>query len=99
MSIHQAELSQSAFARTTFYPALGSFHDKPMSIRIGRGSRWAQIADNLSHLFGCSMSCLKSIDCYWGGEYADENSVDVLVVNGEIVGSFDIALSADEWAD
>lgn len=89
-------MSSPNLSQVTFYPLPGQFHDRPMAIRVSSGSRWAQIVDYLSYVFGADPAALGSHDCYFGD---DDESVDVLTIRGEIVGSFDRALSASEWAE
>lgn len=89
-------MSSLNLSQATFFPLPGQFQDRPMTIRVWGGSRWTQIADYLGYVFGADPSALGSHDCYFG---EDDESVDVLTIRGEIVGSFDRALSASEWAD
>lgn len=84
----------------TFFPLPGQFPHGPITIRVWAespwpGSRWLVIADCLGYAFGAEPAALGSHDCYFG----DDEAVDVLTINGEIVGSFDRALSAGEWRD
>lgn len=79
----------------TFYPIPGCLNGRPVRVMVFNGEPiWPQIADHIAYAFGADPDSIHSHDCYWG----EDESVDVVTINGEIVGSFDRALSADEWA-
>lgn len=81
----------------TFYPIPGRLNGRPLRMMLFGGSVpfGQQMATDLAYVFGADPDSIHSHDCYWG----EDESVDVVTINGEIVGSFDRALSADEWAE
>lgn len=85
----------------TVYPIDASlFGGKPVTVTaVDRSTRtsWEQIQAAFADLWEVSRNAVDTIDAYWGGEYSDEKSADVLIVGGDIVGSFDRALTCDEW--
>lgn len=87
--------------RVTLFPAPGVFRTAtPIVTTVYHGrSRWEQIAGMLAWYFDASPDDLDVRDCYWGGQFGDESSADVLTVHGRIVGSFDRALTDGEWRE
>ena len=85
---------------TLLYPFPGQFQDKPLNIHAeGRlPGRWRDISEAIAYQHGVTPDNVDCIDAYWGGEHNDENSCDLALVNGDFVGSFDRALTADEWS-
>ena len=85
---------------TLLYPMPGEFQDKPLTIHAARNLpyRWRDISEAIAYLHNVTPDEVDCIDAYWGGEHQDENSCDLALVNGDFVGSFDRALSADEWS-
>lgn len=78
-----------------FFPLSTETRLSAVQISILAGSsRWSQISGALGHALGRDPLELHSTDCYFG---PDDDSVDVLVHRGSILGSFDRELTADEW--
>lgn len=68
-------------------------------IRIG-GLSWSECGccADLAEVFDASEDDIKVHDVYWGGEYGDANSVDAVVIRGEIVATFGSPITLDDLA-
>ena len=62
------------------------------------GVGWKECAADLAWHFDCDADDIGAPDVYWGGEYGEDNSADVIVINGVLVASFDTPLTAEQVA-
>ena len=67
---------------------------KPIASMFRGG--WFFLKRDLATHFDCIEDAVDSFDVYWGGEHDDENSIDVITVDGKVVASFDRPLTDDE---
>ena len=64
----------------------------------GRRRPWGLCCEIIAEHFDCSPDDVTAPDVYWGGEYGDANSIEVVMVAGKIVGALDQHISADDVA-
>lgn len=62
------------------------------------GSKWPELRAELAELLDVREDDVDMPDLYWGGEHGDENSVDAVVVKGEILAVLNHAVTLDELA-
>jgi hypothetical protein len=82
------------------FPVPGTFQDRPLTIYVFGSifDRWSEIKDWAAWQFDATEDEVDTHEVYWGGEYGDDDSREVLTIRGKIVGAFDDALTPDQWA-
>ncbi|MDR3464190.1 MAG: hypothetical protein P4L76_17950 [Beijerinckiaceae bacterium] len=65
---------------------------------------WPRLTEALEHDLEIRADWLHSLDVFWGGNYDEDHSIDLVyeaAPNGhrEIIGSIDRQLTADEWRE
>lgn len=90
-------------ARTeiTLFPRPGTYLGRPLTIPVGSDffGRWSEIRSWAAWQFDADETEIDTLEIFWGGPDADDNSREALIVKGEIVGVFSDPLTADEWQD
>lgn len=59
---------------------------------------WSIMREDIAAFFECEPEEVDTFDAYWGGEYGDDNSADVITVSGQIVATFNKPISAADLA-
>jgi len=63
------------------------------------GKNWTQCAEELAELFGCLPDDIDAPDVYFGGSCDDDTRIDAIVINAQIVGTFDKPITLGQLAE
>ena len=86
----------------TLYPIPGTYQGRPLIAYISARrfdplESWPHIKAWAAWQFEASADEIDTHEVYFGGEYGDDDSREVLTVKGDIVGVFDKPLDESGW--